>query len=147
MELTSSPGASVEFTIYFSEPVAANAEWLHKLPSNIWRRHQEAWTLAADRRSMSVTVSDNGSYDYDQAANGIILIRGGIAEPATNVTPPTTGGGNGGGGGGGSLSWLMLLLGVLVIRLNVGAAQAVRSSRVRVSHRSARATHRRPSDA
>ena len=86
--LVPNPGDTATVTLYFSEPVSADAECLKYDDISGWRDHSEH-VFADDRTFIILQVQDGGPDDADGTANGVILDPTAITEPvAKTVTPP-----------------------------------------------------------
>jgi hypothetical protein len=80
------PGDEVQISVYFPEPVPANAVWYKYDPvTGVWTDFSPYCSMAADRRSMQLMLRDGGEGDADGIANGVIV------DPAGLVIPPSSG--------------------------------------------------------
>jgi hypothetical protein len=79
------PGDSADATVYYSEPIPEDTEWLMYDAQNGWYDASGFSTAAPDRKSMALRLTDGGSGDADGVANGVILVTGGAGVPAPGV--------------------------------------------------------------
>jgi len=112
-------GGSVTVTIYSQAPFPADVEY--------WKYDAKAGfsklNVAVSGNRFSFTLTDGGTGDADQTANGVIEDPGFVGEPAQSSST-SSGGGTGGGGGcaltagaGSGMDGLLLLLPVFVLML------------------------------
>lgn len=86
------PGDSVTITIYLSEAAPAGYGWVKYDYGTGWKTYAAA-TFHANRRSLTLTLTDGGEGDADGIANGVIIDPGGVGFFQSNNTQ---GGGTGG---------------------------------------------------
>jgi len=112
------PGDTVTVTIYLSEAAPSGYSWIKYEYGSGWRDYSSKVAFSADRRSLSLTLTDGGEGDADGLANGVIVDPGGVgrissgddddnngegggSQGGTDTSPPGSDGQAGFGGGGG----------------------------------------------
>ena len=87
------PGQRALVTIKLSDPAPAGATWIKYDAVNGWKDYSHHAAISADRRWVTVEITDGGYGDADGVANGIIVDPAGLS-----IAPiaPTAGGGSGG---------------------------------------------------
>jgi hypothetical protein len=89
------PGDSAAVTIHFSRPAPRSGKWYKYDPvSGSWFDFSALARFAADRRSVTLSLTDGGNGDADGIANGVIVDPAGIVE-----VDEILGGASSGGGG------------------------------------------------
>jgi hypothetical protein len=93
-------GDSETLTVYLSEPAPDGYQWFKYDAVHGWRQVAGA-VFSADRRVVTLSVTDGGSTDGDGRADGVILDPGGagLAAGAGSGEPPPSGQAGVGGGG------------------------------------------------
>lgn len=80
------PADTASMTIYFSDAIPANQDWLYYKPAGYARIHNSIST--SDRKSVTLQLQDGGDGDMDGVANGIIVGLsgyGGSSEDSTST--------------------------------------------------------------
>jgi hypothetical protein len=122
-------GATVEVTYFLAEAAPAGSTWVKYVPSQGWIDFGANARFSADRRQVTITLTDGGTGDDDGVANGIIVDPAGLGTFTRDTGTP--GAGNGGfassdsGGGGrfgcslgsdeGGVDASLVLLGLLAL--------------------------------
>ena len=88
IEITT-PGDTVQVTIYFEEPAPDGAVFYKYDPVAGWIDYSDHAVFAADRKSVTIDIQDGGFGDIDGVANGVIVDPCGIGKNSS-------GGGSGG---------------------------------------------------
>jgi len=85
-------GDSETLTVYLSEPAPDGYQWFKYDAIRGWRMMADAF-FSADRRVVTLSVSDGGSNEGDGRADGVILDPGGagLAAGTARVDPPPSG--------------------------------------------------------
>ncbi len=97
-------GATVEVVFYLDTAAPAGATWIKYSPTQGWTDYGANARFSADRRQVTVTLTDGGRGDDDGLANGIIVDPSGLGSVTRDTGTP--GADNGGfaqsdeGGGG-----------------------------------------------
>jgi hypothetical protein len=95
------PGDQAVVKLYFSEPAPFRSKWYKYDPiAGRWYDFSANSKFAADRKSVSLTLTDGGPGDADGVANGIIVDPAGVVEPDDEMVsdaqnPNSESGGNG----------------------------------------------------
>lgn len=89
----------VDTVVYLPQPVAAGYRWFKYNAAAGWRDFSAHALVAADGRSVTLTLEDGGAGDGDGARNGFIVDPSGLALPAGNDGDGSSNSSSGGGGG------------------------------------------------
>jgi hypothetical protein len=74
------PGDQAAIKLYFSDPAPAKSQWYKYDPiAGSWTDFSAYGSLAANRRSLTLTLRDGGPGDADGVANGVIVDPAGVA--------------------------------------------------------------------
>lgn len=125
--LTAAVGDGVKITIHFSEAVSENAQWFAYQEVAGWQNFSVYSEFSADRKSVTLTLTDGGAGDLDNLQNGYIVVPlMGFGEVESEVVVVD---GDGGGsdtcfiqsaaGNGASLLWLLSLTGVAAVATRI----------------------------
>jgi hypothetical protein len=88
------PGDTATVKIHFSEAASRNSKWFKYDPiSGIWYDFSALARFAADRRSVTLTLTDGGNGDADGIANGVIVDPAGLVEIDGIADGASSGGG------------------------------------------------------
>jgi len=93
---TENKGDTVQVNVYSATPLEEEAVW-YKYDFEGWQDYSANAAIAADRRSVTLTLEDGGIGDADGIANGVIVDPSG---PGTSSSNEPTGSTDGSGGGG-----------------------------------------------
>jgi hypothetical protein len=76
------PGDQASVKLYFSEPAPFRSKWYKYDPiADRWYDYSANSKFAADRKSVTLTLTDGGRGDADGIANGIVVDPAGVVEP------------------------------------------------------------------
>jgi hypothetical protein len=95
-----------QVTIYFSDPIPADASWYKYDSVNGWQPGELStlWAISDDRGSVTLYIEDGGQGDADGVKNGVIVDPGGMGISYFSDTNPQPQNDAAGGGGGCFLS-------------------------------------------
>lgn len=92
-------GGAATLTVFLSEPAPEGYAWYAYDALRGWRTVPQA-VFRADRRAVTLAVTDGGELDADGRADGVIVDPGGVGLAAETPDAPPPGGKAGVGGGG-----------------------------------------------
>jgi hypothetical protein len=76
------PGDRPTVKVYFSDPAPVGSRWYrYDAMVGKWQDASADAQFAADRRSLTLTLTDGGNGDADGAANGVVVSGGGVFVP------------------------------------------------------------------
>ncbi len=93
------PGGTTSLTFHLPEPAPLNFTWFKYSATNGWSDYSNQTIFNAARDQVTITLTDGGQGDDDNAPNGIITDPSGLGLVATNPVANAEGGSGGGGGG------------------------------------------------
>jgi hypothetical protein len=73
------PGESAYISVHLSQAAAADARWYKYDLANGWYDYTDNVTFSADRKTVTVRLTDGGAGDADGTRNGIIIDPSGLA--------------------------------------------------------------------
>ena len=112
LEIESAPQATVTVTIELTSPIPAGYSWFKLIPNGSWvdlleweaAGSSDGATLSADRRTVTLTLTDNGPLDHDPTAGhisdpcGVGLVAGFDSTASSQGNPTGDDGSDSGGG-------------------------------------------------
>ena len=94
------PGDQATVKLYFSKAASTSSKWYKYDPiADRWYDFSAYASFAADRRSVTLALTDGGPGDADGVANGVIVDPAGVAEVGAEIVRIGGSGSNSRGGG------------------------------------------------
>jgi len=95
---TAASGDTVPVTLYLNNAVPDGYRWYKHSEKNGWSDFSANTVISADRKQITLTLTDGGAGDSDGLVNGMIIDPSGLGKPASGNSSETSGGGDGDGG-------------------------------------------------
>ncbi|MEZ4524475.1 MAG: choice-of-anchor U domain-containing protein [Desulfobacterales bacterium] len=94
---TAKAGDTVPVTLYLNNAVSDGYKWYKYSENNGWSDFSANTVISADRKQITLTLTDGGAGDSDGLVNGIITDPSGLGKPSSGTSQSSSGAGDDGG--------------------------------------------------